>query len=129
MRTLLESFYKAFNAHDVEQVGEHLTDDFKQISPYGVQINKATLLQHLREVYTNVEDKHVEPKQWFIDENNASVVIESTGKHVGDFLGVQGTGRTFRITAVHLFEAEDGLIKHWRPVWNADHLKRMLTQG
>ena len=127
MRELLESFYSAFNEHDVEKLGEHLSSDFTQTSPYGVEISKKTLLMHLREVYSNVEDKHVEPVKWFIDGDEAAVVIESSGKHIGEFLSLQGTGKRFKITAVHLFQVDNGLIKHWKPVWNADHLKKMLT--
>ena len=85
------------------------------------------ILKHLEEVYTAVEDKHVEPIRWFIDGDEAAVDIESTGKQVGPFFGVQGKARQFKISGVHLFKTRDGLIEHWRPVWNADHLKRMLA--
>ena len=84
------------------------------------------ILEHLEEVYTAVEDKHVEPLRWFIDGDEAAVVTENTGKQVGLFFGVQGTGKQFKITAVHLFKTREGRIEHWRPVWNADHLKKML---
>ena len=36
------------------------------------------ILEHLEEVYTAVEDKHVEPLRWFIDGDEAAMVIEST---------------------------------------------------
>ncbi len=127
MRELLESFYKAFNDHNPEVVGQHLTEDFTQTTPYGGSISKAQMIQHLHEVYGKVHDKKVEPKQWFIDGDDAAVVIESTGKQVERWMGVDSTEKSFRITAVHLFRARNGLIEHWRPVWNADHLKKMLT--
>jgi len=110
LRELIESFYKAFNSHNVERIGEHLTEDFTQTTPYGASITKQQLLKHLEEVYKSVEDKHVEPLRWFIDGDEAAVVIESTGKHVGLFFEVQGKGKQFKITAVHLFKTRDDLI-------------------
>ncbi len=126
---LLESFYSAFNEHNLDKIEKLLSNTFYQTSPYGVKILKNTLLEHLKEVFSSIEGKHVEPVEWFIDEDRAVVVIESTGKHVGKFLGIQGTGKEFKITAVHLFKAENGLLEHWRPVWNADHLKKMLIES
>ncbi len=128
MKEIIESFYAAFNDHNPTVVGQHLTEDFTQTTPYSGSITKDQLIQHLHEVYDVVEDKHVEPKRWFIDGDEASVVIESTGKQVGKWMGVEGTGKEFKITAVHLFKTRDGLIEHWRPVWNADHLKKMLSK-
>jgi steroid delta-isomerase-like uncharacterized protein len=129
MRKLIESFYAAFNIHNINKVAEHFTEDFTQTTPYGGTISKSQLLQHLKEVYSSVQNKHIEPKKWFIDGDEAAVVIESTGKHIGKFLGIDGKGKQFKITAVHLFKAKNGLIKHWRPVWNADHLKRILNSN
>jgi steroid delta-isomerase-like uncharacterized protein len=126
MREIIESFYKAFNSHNVEEIAPHLTEDFTQTTPYGGTITKKQLLEHLEEVYTVVKEKHVEPVKWFIDGDEAAVVIEATGQHVGKFFGVKGTGRQFSIIAVHLFRIRDRLIEHWRPVYNADHLKKML---
>jgi steroid delta-isomerase-like uncharacterized protein len=126
VRKLLENFYTAFNNHDLWALDRQLTDDFTQTTPYAGKITKQQLLQHLEEVYTSVEDKHVEPVRWFIDGDEAAVVIESTGKHVGHFMGIEGTGKRFKITAVHLFRARDGKLVHWRPVYNADQLKRSL---
>jgi len=127
LKELIESFYTAFNSHNLERISEHLTEDFTQTTPYGATISKQQLLQHLEEVYASVEDKHVKPLRWFIDGDEAAVVIESTGKQVGTFFGVQGTGKQFKITAVHLFKTREDLIMHWRPIWNADHLKKMLN--
>ena len=45
VRELIESFYTAFNSHDIDRVGEHLTEDFTQTTPYGASITKETLLE------------------------------------------------------------------------------------
>jgi len=126
LRKLIECFYSAFNDHNTEVMGKYLSEDFTQTTPYGGSINKEQLLKHLQGVYANVEDIHINPKKWFIDGNEAAVVIESTGKHVGKWKGIQGTGKTYTITVVHLFKARGEYLEHWRPIYNVDQLKNML---
>jgi len=127
LKEIIESFYAAFNGHNPEALGRHLTEDFTQTTPYAGSITKTQLLKHLEEVYSLVENKHIDPIKWFIDGDEAAVVIESTGKPLGRWMGVEGTGREFSITAVHLFKTREGLIEHWRPVYNADQLKKTLS--
>jgi predicted ester cyclase len=42
-----------------------------------------------------------------------------TGTHVGEFLGLPGTGRQIAITAMHLVRFEDGMAAEW---WGAADL-------
>ncbi len=108
-------------------VGQHLTEDFTQTTPYGGSITKDQLLKHLEEVYLLVENKHIKPVKWFIEGTESAVVIESTGRQVGRWMGIESKGKEFSITAVHLFKTREGLIEHWRPVYNADQLKKPLS--
>ena len=128
MKNIIQNFYQAFNSHDPQEIGRHLTKDFTQTTPYGGSINKGQLLVHLEKVYKSIENKNIRPIRWFIDRDEAAVIIESTGKHNGLFMGIQGKGNQFRITAAHTFKTRGNKIKHWRVIYNADQLKRDLIK-
>ncbi|MDH6125242.1 ester cyclase [Kitasatospora sp. GP82] len=50
----------------------------------------------------------------FADGDKAVIRVRFTGKHVGNFLGVEATGRQVNIEHIHIYRVENGLVvEHW----------------
>jgi len=47
-----------------------------------------------------------------IDGDRVALPFTATATHVGEFMGLPGTNRHFRIKGVRLFDVADGLIRH-----------------
>ena len=45
-------------------------------------------------------------------------VFSAEATHVGEFMGLRGTNRRFKIQGVRLFEMGDGLVQHERRLYD-----------
>lgn len=46
--------------------------------------------------------------------DRVAVRLTSSARHVGDFMGMPASGRTYRIEEIHVFRLRDGqVVEHW----------------
>ncbi len=53
-----------------------------------------------------------------VDGDRAAIPFRTTATHVGEFMGLPGTGRKFQIEGVRIFRMDDGLIQDERRLYD-----------
>ena len=76
------------------------------------------ILSSYRSLYTTFPDWQYTGQSLLIDGNRAVEQFTVRATHVGDFMGLPGSGRKFDIHGVCLFEMQDGLIAVERRVYD-----------
>ena len=109
--------YELLNSGQVEAAGDLMTDDYEEHDPLprqgegreGAVTRFAMITSGLAPSFT-VEDVVAE---------NDRVVVRWTqaGTHVGEFLGIAPTGRTFTIPGIDIYRVSEGrLAEHWHVI-------------
>jgi predicted ester cyclase len=72
-------------------------------------------------------DAHVEPVAIIEQGDMVSLRLDGSGTHLGQFLGVEPTGKTVRIRGIHHLRLHDGrIVEHWQ---GPDILAMLLDMG
>jgi predicted ester cyclase len=81
----------------------------------------------LRNVRGGFPDAHVKPVTIIEEGDMASFRLDGSGTHLGQFLGVEPTGKTVRIRGIHHVRIRDGrIVEHWQ---GPDILAMLLDMG
>ncbi|MBV2154808.1 ester cyclase [Kitasatospora sp. SUK 42] len=65
----------------------------------------------MNSVFENANWEHLDS---FSDGDKAVIRVRFTGKHVGNFLGIEATGRDVNVEHIHIYRVENGLVvEHW----------------
>ena len=93
---------------DAAALAADYADDAVIESPMtGVHSGPAAAEQALRAVFSAFLDEKLKTERLVIDGDFVAQFVSVTGTHVGPFMGLQPTGRRFRLNAVFLFELRD----------------------
>lgn len=85
------------------------------ISPiFRTLTGRPAILASYRSLFTIFPDWDYRADQLLIDGSMVAEPFTATATHVGEFMGLAGSGRRFEIQGVRLFEMSDGLIAHER---------------
>ncbi len=71
-----------------------------------------------RSWFSAFPDMAFEVEQRLIDGDRVALVWSQRGSHSGDFCGLSGTGRTFRLDGVFVLEFRDGSIARMRSIYD-----------
>lgn len=65
----------------------------------------------MNSVFKDAKWEHLDS---FADGDKAVIRVRFTGTHVGNFLGIEATGRAVDVEHIHIYRVEDGLVhEHW----------------
>jgi predicted ester cyclase len=97
-----------FDDLDAAKLAVDYSDDALIESPLaGVHKGPAAAEQALRAVFSAFLDQKLKTERLLIDGDFVAQFVSISGAHVGPFMGLQPTGRRFRLNAVFLFELRD----------------------
>src|SRR5215831_12900890 len=114
-----------FETHDVQYVAEDA--EFTIMGTGDKFEGREGVKQLLNYFYHIAFDAKAEIKNTFISENKAFLEMDFVGKHIGEFAGLQATGKEVRVPMVVCYDVEDGFIKKGRVYMLGDVMYKQLT--
>jgi steroid delta-isomerase-like uncharacterized protein len=114
-KVAVRKLYDAINAGDISSLGDSMTDDFVEHEDQpGLAPNKEGVIQFFTGVIAAFEGFHMNIDVTLAEGDHVSVLATARGKHVGEFMGVPGTGKDISVPLADFFRIEGGKIKeHW----------------
>lgn len=119
----VEAFFKrrqeAYDDLDAAALAADYADHAQIESPTaGVHKGREAAEKALRVVFGAFLDLSVTTDELLIDGNKAATVLSIEGTHIGEFLGLEPTGKRFTMPAVFFYELENGQIVRERRVYD-----------
>lgn len=105
----------ALNAGDLD-TAEELThpDFFNHDAPPSRANGRHGLRETLRRLRGAFAGFRIEPLDVLAENDRVAVRARASGRQVGEFTGVQPTGREFSIQQIHIWRVADGkIVEHW----------------
>ena len=109
---LMEDFFRAMNAHDVEKMAEFCTegvvaDEVAEPEPFiGVDAFK----QAYTDVFQGYPNCSAEVEEWFVEGTAVICQVRWRATNSGVFRGVEPTGKKVGLRIAYFFILEDGKI-------------------
>jgi len=114
-----------FDTHDVQYVAEDAV--FTLMGTGDKYVGREGVAQLLNYFYHVAFDAKAEIKNTVITENKAFLEMDFVGKHIGEFAGLQPTGKEVRVPLVGCYDLKDGYIKNARIYLLGDVMMKQLT--
>lgn len=110
---------RAWWARDPEALAAGHAEESTLVSPiFGTLHGRAEALSSYQALFRAFPDWTYKGEALVIDGSQVVEPFTATATHVGSFMGMSGTGRTFEIHGVRLFEMRDGAIVAERRIYD-----------
>lgn len=118
---------EVFVGGSFDAVDELLTDDFTPHTGATMGPGKEPLKAAIRRVAAGLADVSMTIEDMVAEGDRVAVRLTSRARHVGPFMGLPASGRSYAIEELHLFRIRDGRIaEHWH---QADFLGMFAQLG
>jgi len=84
----------------------------------GTHQGRAAVQRVLQGFFNAFLDMKIRTESLVIDGNRVALVRQVEGTHIGEFLGLSPTGKPFHLTAVFLYDLENGQIVRERRIYD-----------
>ncbi len=118
-RDAIEAFFetrqKNWQARDSVALAAGHAEHGTLISPmFGNRTGRDAIRDSYRALFTVFPDWSFVGEPVLIDGDRVAQPFSVTATHVGEFMGLTGSNRRFKVQGVRLFDMQDGLIQHER---------------
>lgn len=124
-KALVRRFIKEiFEQGQLEAVDELCADDFightwGNADKEGLKAAMARVAQGLADAKFSIEDEIGEG-------DRVSVRVTASARHVGEFMGMPASGRSYKIGEIHIFRVREGRVsEHWHQFDAAGLMKQV----
>jgi steroid delta-isomerase-like uncharacterized protein len=108
-----------WNAHDVAALAAgHCEDGVIQSPMHGKRQGREAIADSYAALFGAFPDWRFTSDDMLIDEDRVAQVFSAEATHVGEFMGMAGTNRRFRIHGVRMYNLSGGLIKVERRLYD-----------
>lgn len=108
-----------WNAHDVEALSAgHAEDGVVQSPMHGTRKGRADIADSYSALFGAFPDWRFTGDDMLIDGDRVAQVFTAEAIHVGEFMGLAGTNRRFRIQGVRIYNLSGGLIQTERRLYD-----------
>jgi steroid delta-isomerase-like uncharacterized protein len=108
-----------FNRHDINGLAADFTDEGVVRSPIFPLVQGVVQIQSsYRALFTMFPDMQITFEPAIIDGDRAAHPFTARATHVGEFMGMPGTGRKFQIIGALFYQFDDGLIAEQRRIYD-----------
>jgi steroid delta-isomerase-like uncharacterized protein len=131
-KDLVRRLYALINEGHVEHVADLVSPDYQEHEPLPGQgsgrdgaVDRFSMITTALAPHFTIEDLIAEGDRVVVRWTNA-------GTHVGEFVGIPATGRTFTIAGIDIYRVADGqLCEHWHVIDQLGMLAQLglLPQG
>lgn len=114
-KAAVRKMYDAINAGNISALGDTMTDDFADHEEMpGMTPNKEGVIQFFNGIRAAFQGFRMDVDTILAEGDRVSVLATASGKHVGEFFGVPGTGKDVSVPLADFFRVEGGKVKeHW----------------
>jgi steroid delta-isomerase-like uncharacterized protein len=110
----LERFSALFNQPNVDIADEVMVPQFKGHAPMAPELDREGWKAYVRPFYDAFPDLHMDVHDVVSSDDKLVIRVTFRGTHQGSFQGAPATGRPIAITALALFQMENGLaVEEW----------------
>ncbi len=101
-----------WQARDAEALSRGHAPNGVVMSPmFGRRSGRDAIRDSYRSLFTIFPDWTIEMSEGIVDGHRVALPFSATATHVGEFMGLAGTNRRFKIHGVRLADLADGLIQ------------------
>ncbi len=118
-RDAIVSFFverqQAWDARDPDRLADGHAEDGTVVSPmFGRREGREAIRASYRALFETFPDWMFVGEPVLVDGDQVAQPFGVTATHVGEFMGLAGTNRRFKVQGVRLFDLRDGRILHER---------------
>ena len=108
-------FETVINGHDLTGSADLFTADFVDHAPWpGHSPDAAGFASGLGEIVAAFPDLRVDVRRTVAQDDMLTTHFTLSGSHLGEFMGVPASGKTFNVEAMDMLRMQDGRIaEHW----------------
>ena len=115
---------EVFEQGRLDAVDELCADDF--IGHTWGNADKEGLKQAMARVAKGLADAHFTIEDTIGEDDQVAVRLTASARHVGDFMGMPASGRSYEIGEIHIFRVRDGKVsEHWHQFDTAGLMKQL----
>jgi len=108
-----------WNAHDARTLASGHAEHGVVKSPmHGTREGREAIEDSYDALFSMFPDWRFVGDELLIDGDRVAQVFTAEATHVGEFMGLRGTNRRFRIQGVRMYEMQDGLIRTERRLYD-----------
>jgi steroid delta-isomerase-like uncharacterized protein len=108
-----------WNAHDADGLAAGHAEDGQVRSPmHGTLHGRPAIAESYRSLFSIFPDWQFTGDDLIIDDRRVAQVFTAEATHVGEFMGLSGTNRHFKIQGVRLYQLDGGLIRQERRLYD-----------
>jgi steroid delta-isomerase-like uncharacterized protein len=117
-KAVVRRYYdEVLNAGQVDTLDELAVEDYHENDPLPGQADGRQGLKERASIFINALSSNFTVEDVVAEGDRVVVRWTNNGTHVGDFLGIPPTGRSFRIAGIDIHRVENGrLAEHWHVV-------------
>jgi steroid delta-isomerase-like uncharacterized protein len=109
--------YELLNAAKVDGVGDLVSADYEEHDPLPGQGSGREGVLDRFSMITGALAPHFTVEDIVAEGDRVAVRWTQAGTHVGEFAGIPPTGKTFSMSGIDIYRAEDGVLcEHWHVV-------------
>ncbi len=116
---------EAANGRNTAVIDELMAEDFR-LPPGPDGLDRAGLVLVLEYYFAAFPDLHYTVEDLVADGDKVVARVAMTGTHQGVYDGTAGTGKSFSVDEVDVFDVIDGRITGYRIVWDELGFRRQL---
>ncbi len=128
-KALVQRFItEVFEQGSMDAVDELCTDDF--IGHTWGNADKEGLKVAMERVSKGLADAHFAIEDIIAEGERVAVRVTASARHVGEFMGLPATGKSYKIGEIHIFWLRGGKIaEHWHEYNPGALLKQLGGEG
>ena len=108
-----------WNSHDAAALSiGHSTDGVVHSPMHGTRRGREAIADSYEALFTAFPDWRFTGDDLLIDGDRVAQAFSAEATHVGEFMGLAGTNRRFRIQGVRLYDMANGLIQSERRLYD-----------
>lgn len=108
-----------WQAKNPERLASWYADSATVNSPMFRRLNgRKQITESYYRLFETFPDWTITNEEPLVDGDRAALPFQATATHVGEFMGLPGTGRKFQIEGVRIFRISDGLIRDERRIYD-----------
>ena len=120
-----ENMEAYFQTHDVKYVAEDAV--YKHMSTGEEYVGREQIGAMLHYMYHVAFDARGEIRNTIVTKDKAVLEADFTGKHIGEFAGLQPTNKEVKVPLCVIYDLENGLVKKARVYMLGDVLMKQLS--
>ena len=111
LREFFRQRQQKYDSHDPAALAADHTADGTVSSPMFPRVNGASAIERsYRMLFTTFPDWQIQLQEAIVDGDRAAQVFKAHATHLGDFMGIHGSGRRFELNGVLIYRMQDRLI-------------------